>query len=428
MGSPISPCIANLFMEEFEVKALRSCSNPPTLWLRFVDDTFVITKAEHSKPLLQHISNQDPHIQFTVEEPTQQGTLPFLDTIVSIEPSNTFTTSIYRKPTHRDQYLNWDSNHFITTKQTLAHRAKVVSSNQEALDKEVLHIRKALQTCPFSNWALNQLQHKAHRRNQPNQHNSNINSSTNNNNNTSNKNMNITIVVPYIQSIREKFKKICKAKGIKVHFKGTNTLRTLLVMPKDKDPKLNKSGVIYHFKCPHISFPEAYTGESGRALGDRIKDHLKVPSPIHHHSRSTGHPLSPECFNIIHWETQGSSRNIKEAMFIRVNDPSLNRNLGKYQLPHIWDNILKDTPMPQVKQSNLSPYPYWYNPFPRLPNLPLTPHHQPKVEAHVLLVISSQMGVPKHPQTSLHPLPMFPLLFLIQQHHLGTLCQFYCLV
>ena len=130
-------------------------------------------------------------------------------------------------------------------------------------------------------------------------------------------------------------KNICKAKGIQVPLKGTNTLRTLLVTPMDKDPKLNKSGVTYHFKCPHINGPEAYIGESGRALGDRIKEHLKAPTPIHHHSSSTEHLLIPECFNIIHWETQGSSRNIKEAMFIRVNDPLLNRNLGKYQLPHI---------------------------------------------------------------------------------------------
>ena len=165
-------------MEESKVKALSSCPHLPTLWLRLVDDTFVITKAEHSKPLLQHINNQDPHIQFTVEEQTQQGTLPLLDTLVSIEP-NTFTTSVYRKPIHTDQYLHWDSNHFITTKQsvynTLAHRAKVVSSNQEALDKELLHIRKALQACQFPNWALNQLQHKLHRNNQ---HNSNITSTT----------------------------------------------------------------------------------------------------------------------------------------------------------------------------------------------------------------------------------------------------------
>ena len=42
MGSPISPLIVNLFMEEFEVKALSSCPHPPSLWIRFVDDTFVI--------------------------------------------------------------------------------------------------------------------------------------------------------------------------------------------------------------------------------------------------------------------------------------------------------------------------------------------------------------------------------------------------
>ena len=104
MGSPISPLIANIFVEEFEVKAL---SSTPTssLWVRFVDDTFVINKAEHSQALLQHINNRDPHIQFTVE-PTQQGSLPFLDTLVTIEQDNTFSTSVYRKPTHTDQYLH----------------------------------------------------------------------------------------------------------------------------------------------------------------------------------------------------------------------------------------------------------------------------------------------------------------------------------
>ena len=127
MGSPISPLIANLFMEEFEVKALSSCPHPPSLWLRFVDDNFVTTEAENSKTLLQHINNRDPHILFTVEEPSQQGRLPFLDTLVTMQPNNTFTTMCYRKPTHTDQYLHWESNHFITTKQsvynTLARRA-----------------------------------------------------------------------------------------------------------------------------------------------------------------------------------------------------------------------------------------------------------------------------------------------------------------
>ena len=131
MGSPISP----LFMEEFEVKTLSTFPHTPSLWLKFGDDTFVINKAEYSHQLLQHINNQDPHIQFTVEEPSQEGTLPFLDTLVTMGPNNTFSTSAYRKPTHTDQYLHWDSNHFITAKHsvynTLAHGTKIVSANQK---------------------------------------------------------------------------------------------------------------------------------------------------------------------------------------------------------------------------------------------------------------------------------------------------------
>ena len=33
-------------------------------------------------------------------------------------------------------------------------------------------------------------------------------------------------------------------------------------------------------------------------------------------------------------------RAIKEAIYIRVNNPILNRNIGKYNLPHIWDKVL----------------------------------------------------------------------------------------
>ena len=155
-------------------------------------------------------------------------------------------------------------------------------------------------------------------------------------------------MVPYIQGISGKFKKLCKPKGIQVFFKGTNTLRTKLVTPKDKDPKLQKSGIIYHYKCPHTNCTEAYIGETGRVLGDRVSKHLKAL-----HSNSTGHPLNPDCFNIIYKETLSSFSTIKEAMFIRVNDPMLNRNLGNYQLLHIWDNILQDMPILQLKPSSL---------------------------------------------------------------------------
>ena len=260
-------------------------------------------------------------------EPTQQGSLPFLDTLVTIEPDNTFSTTVYRKPNHMDQYLHWDSNHHITAKQsvynTLAHRAKIVSSTQDKMDRELQHSRTALQQCQFPDWALNQWQHKFINPNQP--------TTTNNNNNNppaSNK-KNITVVVPYMPNTGEKFRKLCKKKGIQVHFKGTNTLRTALGNPKDKDPKNNQRGIIYHYQCPQINCPSAYIEESGRSLGERVKEHFKDPSPIHLHSSTTGHPMYPEQFNIVHKEVNSHSRTIKEAIFIHVQDPTLNRNLGE---------------------------------------------------------------------------------------------------
>ena len=99
---------------------------------------------------------------------------------------------------------------------------------------------------------------------------------------------------------------------------------------------------------PTINCPVKYIREASRAFGDWLKEHLKAPS-IHHHTSSTGYPVSPDCFNIVYRETKGTTRHIKEAMYIRANDPSLNRNLGKYQLPHVWDQILQDTPGLKLK-------------------------------------------------------------------------------
>ena len=245
-----------------------------------------------------------------------------MDTLVTIQPDNTFNTTVYRKPTHTDQYLHWDSNHHITAKQsvynTLAHRAKTVSSTWENLEKELTHIKTALHHCQFPSWALNQWEHKF---NQPQPPAAPANSNNNNNNSSNSNKYKATIVVPYINKTAEKFKRLCKSRGIQVHFKGTNALRTALGNPKDKDPKTNQTDIIYKYQCPHIHCTSSYIGESGRSLGERVKEHFKAPSPIHHHSATTGHPMDPNQFNIVHKEVNSQSRTIKEAMFIHMQDP-----------------------------------------------------------------------------------------------------------
>ena len=101
-------------MEDFETKALSSSPNLPRIWPRFVDDTFVIHKVEHTQQFLTHLNSLDPNIQFTTESPAQQGCLPFADTLTSQGPDETFITMVYRKPTHTDEHLYWDSHHIIT--------------------------------------------------------------------------------------------------------------------------------------------------------------------------------------------------------------------------------------------------------------------------------------------------------------------------
>ena len=45
------------------------------------------------------------------------------------------------------------------------------------------------------------------------------------------------------------------------------------------------------------------------------------------------------------------ARNIKESIFIRVNNPTLNKNIDKFNLPHIWDRVLLNTLGLTLKQS-----------------------------------------------------------------------------
>ena len=116
MGSPVSPIVANLYMEYLEQKALSTAPHPPRFWYRYVDDTLVIHKETNKQGFLQHINSVDPAIKFTLEDNKEDGSIPFLDTIVKPEVNGSLSITVYRKPTHTDQYLQWDSHHNLSAK------------------------------------------------------------------------------------------------------------------------------------------------------------------------------------------------------------------------------------------------------------------------------------------------------------------------
>ena len=82
-GPPLSPIIANIFMEDFKAKALSSASHPPRLWKMFFDDTFVVIKTAYKEEFFDHINSIEESIQFTAENTRADGSMPFLDTLVT---------------------------------------------------------------------------------------------------------------------------------------------------------------------------------------------------------------------------------------------------------------------------------------------------------------------------------------------------------
>ena len=81
-----------------------------------MDDTFVVIKSAHKNEFLDHINSIDGGIQFTAENTREDGSMSFLDTLVIPQPDGNLTTTSFRKPTHTDQYLQWDSPHVISAK------------------------------------------------------------------------------------------------------------------------------------------------------------------------------------------------------------------------------------------------------------------------------------------------------------------------
>ena len=85
-------------------------------------------------------------------------------------------------------------------------------------------------------------------------------------------------------------------------------------------------------------------------LEERFKEHLKGPPPIHNHSHNTGHTTTQDNFHIIGREDYGIAITIKESTYIRDNNPTLNRNIGMFNLDHIWDRVLLNTPGLKIKR------------------------------------------------------------------------------
>ena len=112
MGSPLSPIVANIFMEEFENKALEAYPLKPKLWKRYVDDTNVLWPygEQELNIFFEHLNSQSIDIKFTMQV-EKNGSIPFLDVLVYKKLNGSLGHKVFIKKTHTDSYLEADSHH-----------------------------------------------------------------------------------------------------------------------------------------------------------------------------------------------------------------------------------------------------------------------------------------------------------------------------
>ena len=240
MGSPVSPIVANLYMEYLEQKALSTAPNPPRFWCRYVDDTFVIHKEVNKQGFLQHINSVDPAIKFTVEDNKDDGSIPFLDTIVKPEADCTLSITVDGNPLILTSTCSGTVT--ITSQPNLVLSipspigpplcaASLSCSNKKRTISGRLSLNANIPNGLWTRWrklnrstrqvtdggttsaqpATNEVKNKGH------------------------------IVIPYTQGLCESIKKICGRYGIQTHFKGGRTIKNLPVSPKEKDPMVNQN-------------------------------------------------------------------------------------------------------------------------------------------------------------------------------------------
>lgn len=136
MGSPISVVLAEMMMQKIEEEIQRHAPCTPKLWRRYVDDIICILPKEQVEQYLAHINSINSNIQFTVEK-EQNNALPFLDLQIIRKNDGSLTFTVYRKPTHTENYLKFDSSNPINHKKavirSLIDRSLKICSNEELL-------------------------------------------------------------------------------------------------------------------------------------------------------------------------------------------------------------------------------------------------------------------------------------------------------
>ena len=134
------------------------------------------------------------------------------------------------------------------------------------------------------------------------------------------------VCIPYVSGRSEHLQRVFRSHGVPFYHKPCNTLRSLLVSPKDTSKKEKQVGVVYSVKCSECN--QEYVGEAARMLGTRFREHTDGNHPnsaFEDHTSSTGYHYTLDDTKILMKEDTWFLRKIQGALHIHKISPALNR-------------------------------------------------------------------------------------------------------
>ena len=263
--------------------------------------------------------------------------LPFLDVMLERGDDGMITTSVYRKPTNTNKYLNFKSHHPIHVKRgvvkSLFDRARKVTNSSKELYQEQQHLHQILAGNGYSESIIRSGSIKSSAPAKGKSDNIDLDHKT------------PVLVIPYVSGLSENIRRVCRDFNILTSFKSGKTLRGHLTKVKDRMDIAMNSSIVYKIPC---SCGRIYIGETIRRLEQRILEHKDAckkgderKSAIAEHCWQNQHPILWNEVSIIDRAQGVKELRVKEAIHIYMTPQHqyFNRDVG-LELPTCWKTIL----------------------------------------------------------------------------------------
>jgi len=283
MGSPLSPIIANIVMDDLETRALKKLSINIPFYYRYVDDIAMAVPRQKSEVILDTFNSLHPRLQFTMEIGGEK--LNFLDVTI-MNNNGTLEFDIYRKPTFSGRFLNYLSQHPCSQKRGVLMSAidrtfllsdpRFHQSNFEFIIETFLSNGYPLKFI-FDTIAIrikNLIKKRTKKQNL--------------NHETDDDHMG-WFVIPFISKMTDKFKKITNNLKTKLAFFSLNKLGRMIKAQKDDILIGWNKNVVYKLDCKNCNV--AYIGQTKRRLHTRVNEHKNDIKKTSNNSVVTEHRI-----------------------------------------------------------------------------------------------------------------------------------------